>query len=114
MTTITITSIAPREELVAQPGTGTENSQDQDQAGSPSPPKPRGGGPRTPEGRRASRADALKFGLMAKAIFPVELQVDIDLCIADLTAQFQPTTAYESDVVGELGRATAQLRLCEK
>src|SRR5262249_17810601 len=46
--------------------------------------KSRGGGPRTVEGRNASRRNAMKDGLASEVVFPEELQVRIDR----RTAQF--------------------------
>src|SRR5207248_4167318 len=78
------------------------------------PPTKRGGGPRTPEGVDASKRNALKYGLMAKEIFPAELQALIDGRTAGFTAQFQPTTPYEDFLIVEMGRAAGKLDRCDQ
>jgi hypothetical protein len=104
--------------LAAQPG--TEAGADAapapalEQSETPSPPGKRGGGPKSEVGKRASRANSLRFGLMARSVFPPNLQADIEACTAEMTEQFRPATPYETGLVAEMGRATAQLRLCEE
>jgi hypothetical protein len=113
---ITITPSAGPEGLLAQPGTEASDVPvpGPGPAEAPAPPKKRGGGPQSPESRRAVRGNALKFGLMAKSVFPPDLQADIDACTAEMVEQFRPTTPYQRGLVDELGRVTAQLRLCEE
>jgi hypothetical protein len=41
------------------------------------------------------------------------LQAEIDVCTAELTAQFKPRSAYEVRLVKEMGRATAQAEFAE-
>jgi hypothetical protein len=113
MTTTTPIACQCPEGFLAQPGTEAGDAPVRDQADAPSPPRKRGGGPQSPEARRAVRGNALKFGLMARSVFPVELQADIVICTAEMVEQFRPTTPYEKGLVDELGRVTAQLRLCE-
>src|SRR4051794_12588110 len=99
--------------VVDRPADSTAEAGVQAQAQA-APKKKRGGGPQSPEGRRASSANSLKFGLMARTIFPADLQRAIDLCTAELMAQFLPRSDYEKKQVLEMGRAMAQLELCEK
>src|SRR3954454_23840420 len=42
------------------------------------PAKKRGGGPRTPAGREASRRNAMKDGMRARVLLPVELEAAVD------------------------------------
>src|SRR5579871_3488266 len=75
-------------------------------------PKKRGGGPRTQAGRDSSKRNALKHGMMAKEVFPEDLAAEIQAAVAELVAQFRPTTAYELRLVTDMGRAHAQINRC--
>jgi hypothetical protein len=88
-----------------QPAAGEARSEPAD--------RKRGGGVRTPEGKNVSRRNSLDFGLWALKVFPQDLQAEIDVCTAELTAQFKPRSAYEVRLVKEAGRATAQAEFAE-
>src|SRR5262249_22805728 len=75
--------------------------------------KPRGGGPRTVEGRNASRRNGMKDGLASEVVFPEELQVRIDCRTAQFDAQFAPRNDYESLLVGRMGVAQGKIDHCD-
>src|SRR5256885_15302948 len=72
-------------------------------------PRKRGGGPKTQEGRDRAKRNSLKHGMMAKEVFPDDLAAAVQAAIAELSAQFRPTTAYELRLVTDMGRAYAQI-----
>src|SRR4051794_3845036 len=71
--------------------------------------KRRGGGPKTPEGRDRARRNALKHGMMARVVFPEELDIAIARRTDELKREFSPATPYEEQLVVEMARATAKL-----
>ena len=63
-------------------------------------------GPRTPEGKARSSANAIRHGLSAGfRVFTNESQQDFDELIAGLTRTFAPTNPYEEILVREIAQA---------
>jgi len=63
-------------------------------------------GPRTPEGKSRSSANAIKHGLTASfRVFTNESQEDFDNLLADLTRTFAPTNPFEQILVGEIAQS---------
>src|SRR6185437_780979 len=73
------------------------------------PPKKRRGGATTAAGREASKANSTRHGLTSETVFPPDLLAEIGVCTTELILQFQPGTAYEHWLVGEMGKATAKI-----
>jgi len=68
-------------------------------------------GPHTPEGRAKSSANSRKHGLAAKyALLPNEPAAEFQLLFDDYTAQFQPRTAVETELVEVMVIARCRLR----
>jgi hypothetical protein len=59
--------------------------------------------------RRGSKWNAVRHGMMAKTLFPVDLEAQIARCTAILTEHDKPATPYEVRLVNEMGRASAQV-----
>ena len=63
-------------------------------------------GPRTPEGKSRSSANAIKHGLTASfRVFTNESQEDFDSLLADLTRTFAPTNPYEHILIVEIAQS---------
>jgi hypothetical protein len=63
-------------------------------------------GPRTPEGKSRSSANAIRHGLSARfRVFTSENQDDFDDLLADLTRTFAPANAYEHILVMEIAQS---------
>ena len=77
-------------------------------------------GPRTAKGKSQSRWNALKHGVLAKAIIPQHLQVhesheDFDRLLATLRHEFEPQSAIEEMLVESVAASywrLARLRSC--
>jgi hypothetical protein len=68
-------------------------------------------GPRTPEGKAASKMNALKSGIDAQALFiRFEKPADLEALVADYYQRFQPATPEERCFVDTLIRDEWQLR----
>jgi hypothetical protein len=68
-------------------------------------------GPRTPEGKAASKMNALKSGIDAQALFiRFEKPADLEALVADYYQRFQPATPEERCFVDILIRDEWQLR----
>src|SRR4051812_39546985 len=80
-------------------------------AEAPAPPK-RGGGPRSPEGKRRSRRNALKHGIRSATLLPDDLAALVGRRTEELAAEFQPRTPYEHWLVGQMALASARLDRC--
>jgi hypothetical protein len=111
--------------VYGEPGTEDQSeagAEAESGAGSESPAAPRepaGAGPETetegtPTGRDASRRNALKDGMTAKVVFPPELAAEVARCTAMLTDVYKPSNVYEIKLIGDMGRAGAQLELIAK
>src|SRR4051794_26399533 len=74
----------------------------------PVPAKKRGGGPRTPEGRDASKRNSLKHGLLAESVFPDELADAIARHTDLLKREFAPASPYEELLITRMARAGAK------
>jgi hypothetical protein len=67
----------------------------------------RSGGPRTPEGRRASSRNALKVGAYsAIAVLPNGSQEDFDRLLAQVSQDLKPVDFVESALVHDLAVIT--------
>jgi hypothetical protein len=75
-------------------------------------PKKRGGGPKTPEGKKRAKANSMKHGLRAKVLLPEELVAAFDEHKAELARHFLPRSRYEDWLVGEMALAMARLDRC--
>ena len=77
------------------------------------PPAPYRGGPRTEEGKRNARGNALKHGLTAKTRLPEVLDPGrLDWYVQAFTAEYQPQTATEHVLVQSIAQhATALERI---
>ncbi len=79
-------------------------------AAAQAPPKrKRGGGPRTEEGKRASRRNAMKDGMRSKVILPDELEAAWRELETAFFAEFQPNSWYEKRLVSRLAFTSVQL-----
>ncbi|MEO6807549.1 MAG: hypothetical protein ABI353_00350 [Isosphaeraceae bacterium] len=81
----------------------------------PAPPevkKPRSGGPRTQEGKDASRRNALKHGMRSEVVFPEDLAEVIAERTGQFNAQFQPVGPYEEWLIGQVAINTALIDRC--
>ncbi len=75
----------------------------------------RRGGPRTPEGKARSRANAVKHGMTATTLLPEILRGDrVDVFRRLFEQELQPRTSLERVVVAELSRHAARLELGER
>ncbi len=75
-------------------------------------PRKRGGGPRTPEGKRASSRNALRDGYRSKVVLPENMERAYAARKIDFAAQFAPASTYESVLVDTLARTSVQLERC--
>jgi hypothetical protein len=78
------------------------------------PKKKRGGGPRTPEGKRRSSMNALKDALTARVVLPDELVAAMERYQVDLTKKYAPRTSDEEFWVADMARSLAQLDRCKE
>jgi hypothetical protein len=69
-------------------------------------------GPRTPEGKRASSANALKDGLRCEVIEPEEQRERIDARMAEWSAHFRPEDPAQAWYLRRAVAATVRLDLC--
>src|SRR4051794_29436661 len=86
----------PREEA---PVTATLDLPDAPEAGPDAVPalaRKRGGGPRTEEGKMASRRNAMTHGMRAKVLLPDDLVEAVAARTAELADQFAPANTYEN------------------
>lgn len=75
----------------------------------------RRGGPRTPEGKARSRANAVKHGMTATTLWPEILRAGrVDVFRCQFQQELQPRTSLERVVVDELSRHAARLELGER
>ncbi len=78
--------------------------------GGPSPAPTRQGGPKTPEGKRRSRANALTHGGYAKTLLPEVLGPEVVNYYIDLYwNEYDPQTPLETHYVWELAQRAAQV-----
>jgi hypothetical protein len=76
-------------------------------------PKKRGGGPRTPEGKRRSSLNATKFGIFSKiCIAPAEELATYTAHCAAYAAALQPIGIIESDIVQQIADLRYRLKRC--
>jgi hypothetical protein len=76
-------------------------------------PKKRGGGPRTPEGKRRSSLNATKFGIFSKiSIAPAEELATYTAHCAAYAAALQPVGIVESDIVQQIADLRYRLKRC--
>jgi hypothetical protein len=74
------------------------------------PSSGRGGGPRTTEGKAASRRNALKHGLTATTLLPEILESGkVEQYEKELLREYNPVTFTERFLVAELARHAAAL-----
>jgi hypothetical protein len=76
-------------------------------------PKKRGGGPRTEEGKMASRCNSMTHGMRAKVLLPDDLVDAVAARTAEMNAQHAPANPYESWLVSEMAKAAAKLDRCD-
>ncbi len=74
----------------------------------------RGGGPKTPEGKRASSRNALNLGLRSKVFLPDDLVEQYEALRADLATRFRPDSIYGERLVQCLARSMVQLDRCSE
>ena len=74
--------------------------------------KKRSGGPRTREGKEASRKNALKHGLRSQVIFPDDMAEVVESRVLAFTAEFSPTNHYESTLVRDMAVSSARFERC--
>jgi hypothetical protein len=76
-------------------------------------PKKRGGGPRTPEGKRRSSLNATKFGIFSKiCIAPAEELATYTAHCSAYAAALQPMGIIESDIVQQIADLRYRLKRC--
>jgi hypothetical protein len=80
--------------------------------GTEAAPKRRGGGPKTPGGKERSRRNAIKHGLRAESLLPDDLADAVAQRTTDFAAEFEPGTAYEEFLVGQMALASIRLERC--
>ncbi len=69
----------------------------------------RGGGPRTEEGKNASRWNSTRHSMRARVLLPAELEEVRARRCAEFAAEFTPATAYERVLVDRLAFASVQV-----
>lgn len=74
--------------------------------------KARSGGPKTPEGKDASRRNALKHGMRARVLLPGDLADAIAARNRQFTDEFQPNTPYETWLIEQVAEATVRIDRC--
>ncbi|MEO6810610.1 MAG: hypothetical protein ABI353_15955, partial [Isosphaeraceae bacterium] len=74
--------------------------------------KGRSGGPRTPEGKDASRRNALKHGMRARVLLPGDLATAIAERNCQFTDEFQPNTPYEAWLIAQGAEASVRIDRC--
>ena len=74
--------------------------------------KKRSGGPRTREGKEASRKNALKHGLRSQVIFPDDMAEVVENRVLAFSAEFAPTNAYETTLVRDMAVSSARIERC--
>ena len=72
----------------------------------------RSGGPRTPEGKDASRRNSLKRGLRSKIVFPDDLAELVEQRVGDCFAEFTPQSPYEKMLVRDMAIASVRFERC--
>jgi hypothetical protein len=80
----------------------------QAQAGAETRARKRGGGPRTPEGKRTSCANALKDSLASKTVFTPEMAAAIVERTRIFTQQYKPQNEHEQMLIYDMAVAKAQ------
>jgi len=75
-------------------------------------PDKRSGGPRTPEGKNASRRNALKHGLRSKIVFPEDVATLVEQRTDDFTAEFAPRSPYEAALVRDMAVSSVRIERC--
>jgi hypothetical protein len=81
----------------------------QAESGTEAPPRKGRGGVRTPEGKRVSRANALKDSLRSKVVYTPEIAAAIVELTKIFTEQHRPRTAYERMLISDMAVAKAKL-----
>jgi hypothetical protein len=74
--------------------------------------KPRSGGPRTPEGKAISSRNATKHGITSSHVFILQnenLEAWATM-LAEVTAEFEPETPFEHQLIEEIAFAKFRLR----
>ena len=67
-------------------------------------------GPHTPEGKAASKQNAITHGLTARqTVLPGESQADFDALLESLHAGYEPATGIEVQLTGEIAACTWRL-----
>ena len=77
-----------------------------------SPIAKRSGGPRTAEGKEASRKNALKRGLRSQIVFPDDMTELVEQRVVDFNSEFAPKSPYEATLVRVMAVSSARLERC--
>src|SRR3954469_8343963 len=75
-------------------------------------PVKRSGGPRTVEGKEASRRNALKRGLRSKIVFPADLVALVEQRTHDFVAEFAPQSPLEELLVRDMAVSSIRFERC--
>jgi hypothetical protein len=75
-------------------------------------PRKRGGGPQSPEGKRAASRNSSRHGMRAKVIFPEDLEAAIKERTIRLIAELEPTNDTEDYLVGEIALNRTRIERC--
>ncbi len=78
----------------------------------PTPTKKRGGGPKTPEGKRALRRNALKDGTRASVVLPEDMEAARAKREVGFRDHFTPRDDYEAWLVDRLAFTSVQIDRC--
>ncbi len=78
------------------------------------PPRKRGGGPKTEEGKRTSRRNALKDGTRAKVVLPPEMEAAARVRQQEIADHFKADGPYDHWLVGRMAFASVQLDRCQQ
>jgi len=78
----------------------------------PDPIVKRSGGPRTAEGKEASRRNALKRGLRSKIVFPDDVEALVEQRTRDFIAEFAPASPYENVLVRDMAVSSVRIERC--
>lgn len=76
-------------------------------------PRKRSGGPRTAEGKERSRRNALKHGMRAEVVLPVDIEIEVAARREELAAEMQPRPGHESFLVDQIALAEVRIRRLE-